>query len=308
MKPMTQRPLSLRRQAHRIQASLWITIIVSWCCGSQALAETPEDQAALRSYKQLCSQVRRGTWEMRTTLCAMLEGDEEIIKTMIAAQVRDVCGNIDRECASANEQARGRLKFFASTLKCPAGSSICTKETTRQATLIDARAGGTIPVLKQPTSMTCWATVATMLYSWKNNRSDSIPSTLGKIGSTYLELFKRNQGLSSSDKAGFLFSMGLKAEAPQNYTAEGWAALIRQHGPLWVTTNEGTQKSFSIHARVMSAIFGDGSASGTSVIVYDPADGQVHTETFGIFARKFEDVARGDLGGAGDLRPQVVHY
>src|SRR5262245_21214822 len=70
--PMTQRPLSLRRQAHRIQASLCcITIIVSCWCGSRALAETPEDQAAFRSYKQLCSQVRRGTWEMRTTLCAM---------------------------------------------------------------------------------------------------------------------------------------------------------------------------------------------------------------------------------------------
>lgn len=244
---------------------------------------------------------------MRTTLCAMLEGDEEIIKTTIAAQVRDVCGNIDRECASANEQARGRLKFFASSLKCPAGSSICTKEMTRP-TLIDARAAGTIPALKQPTSMTCWATVATMLYSWKNNRSETIPSALGKIGSTYLELFRRNQALSGSDKAGFLFSMGLKAEAPQNYTAEGWATLIRQHGPLWVTTNEGTQKDFSIHARVMSAIFGDGSVSGTTVVVYDPADGQVHTETLGIFARKFEDVARLDLGRTGDLRPQVVHY
>lgn len=65
---------------------------------------------------------------MRTTLCGMFEEDEEIIKTMIAAQVQDVCGKIDSECTSANEQARGRLKFFASTLKCPAGSSVCTKD------------------------------------------------------------------------------------------------------------------------------------------------------------------------------------
>ena len=51
------------------------------------MAQTAEDQAAFRSYQQLCSQVQRGTWEMRTTLCAMLEEDAQIVKTMIAAQV-----------------------------------------------------------------------------------------------------------------------------------------------------------------------------------------------------------------------------
>jgi Papain-like cysteine protease AvrRpt2 len=307
--PMTRPTRSWSQPRRKLASLFWIITSTPWWCGSPALAQTAEDQAAFRSYQQLCSQVQRGTWEMRTTLCAMLEEDAQIVKTMIAAQVGDVCRNIDKECGPANEQARGRLKSFASTLKCPSGASICTRETIRPATLIDARAAGTIPTLKQPTSLTCWATVATMLYSWKHNRSDSIPSTLGAIGKTYLEMFRKNQALSPSDKPGFLLSMGLKAEAPQNYTAGGWAALIRQHGPLWITTNEGTQSNFSIHARVMSAIFGDGSPSGTTIVVYDPADGQVHTETLGVFAKKFEDVARGDLGGGmGDLRPQVVHY
>jgi papain like cysteine protease AvrRpt2 len=303
---MTEQLLPMRYTTQNIRASLFLCVLGFF--SPQALAQTPEDQAAFRAYKQLCGQVQRQTWEMRTTLCAMLDDDEDIIKTMIATQTQNVCGNVDRDCASSSEQARGRLKFFASTLKCPAGSSVCTKGALRQATLINAKAPGTIPALKQPTTMTCWATVATMLYSWKNNSSESIPSAIGKIGSTYLNLFQRNQALSANDKPGFLLSMGLKAEAPQNYTAAGWAALISRYGPLWVTTNEGTQKNFSIHARVMSAIFGDGSPSGTTVVVYDPADGQVHTESLGTFAGKFEDVARLDLGGTGDLRPQVVHY
>jgi hypothetical protein len=147
-----------------------------------------------------------------------------------------------------------------------------------------------------------------MMYSWKTSRSETIPSALSKIGNTYLDMFTRNQALSGSDKPGFLFAMGLKAEAPQSYTAQGWAELIRRYGPLWITTNEGTQKRFSFHARVMSAIFGDGSSSGTTITVYDPADGQLHTETLGAFVSKFEDVARADLSRTGDLRPQVVHY
>jgi hypothetical protein len=138
---MTRRLLSLRREAHPIQTSMfWIVITVVGWCGSQALAQTPEDQAAFSSYKQLCSQVHQGTWEMRTTLCAMLGGDEDIVKTMIGAQIQSVCSNIDRDCSPSNEQARDRLKFFASTLKCPSGSSICTKGTARQTTTLVVQA------------------------------------------------------------------------------------------------------------------------------------------------------------------------
>ena len=139
---------------------------------------------------------------------------------------------------------------------------------------------GTVPALKQPAgSNTCWATVATMMYSWKNNRSETIESVLDRLGSTYLAKFTNSdrdqQGLDAADKDAFLRAMELKAEAPQNYTAEGWAKLLKQHGPLWVTTNEGSpsttqeaRKQFSIqYARVLTGIFGDGSPDGTTVVV-----------------------------------------
>lgn len=182
---------------------------------------------------------------------------------------------------------------------------------------VDASAPGIVPALKQPSSLTCWATVATMMYSWKNNQSVDIPTALAAIGDTYLSMFRQNKALSGADKPGFLLSASLKAEAPQNYTIDGWANLINQFGPLWVTTNEGTLSSgcgtdqqFAVHARVLTGIFGDGTPDGTSMVVMDPGDGQQHTETVSTFVQKFEDVARIDQCSDtnADLRPQVVHY
>jgi hypothetical protein len=147
-----------------------------------------------------------------------------------------------------------------------------------------------------------------MMHSWRTNQSLSIEKAIGQIGTSYLAMFKSDQGLSGSDKPAFLSAAGLQSEAPQNYTAEGWAKLIQAHGPLWVTTNEGDQNKFSIHARVLTSIVGDGTAKGSNVTVVDPADGRVHTESLDVFAHKFEDVAKLDFGGGGDLRPQVVHY
>jgi hypothetical protein len=173
---------------------------------------------------------------------------------------------------------------------------------------VNAKVTGLIAAVKQPSSMTCWATAATIMRSWKSNQSLTIETALGQIGAAYLSKFKSNQGLSGSDKPGFLLAAGLHAEPPQNYSADGWSKLIQAHGPLWVTTNEGSQNRFSIHARVLTSISGDGTAKGTNVVVADPADGQVHTESLEVFAKKFEDVAIIDLGQGSDLRQQVVRY
>ncbi|WP_123691652.1 papain-like cysteine protease family protein [Delftia acidovorans] len=167
---------------------------------------------------------------------------------------------------------------------------------------------GIVPPLKQPTSMTCWATVATMMYSWKKSTSMDIQTVMTAAGPQYLAQFNSNIGLKGSDKPKFLSTLGLKSEAPRNYTIDGWGQLLRQHGPVWVTTDEGTNGLFAIHARVLTAVQGDGTANGTSFGIVDPADGLVHTETVAEFVRKFEQVARDDMGIGADLRPQVVHF
>jgi hypothetical protein len=171
-----------------------------------------------------------------------------------------------------------------------------------------AHSPGIVPPIKQPSTMTCWATVAAMMYSWKQSRSTQIDELLGSLDPSYKLKFQMNEGLGAAEKADFLARMGLTAEAPQNLDAQGWAKLIKDHGPLWITTNEGSGANFSIHARIITGIFGDGSSAGSTAVIVDPADGKVHVESLKSFVQKFEDVARIDLGSTGELRPQIVHY
>jgi len=179
----------------------------------------------------------------------------------------------------------------------------------KQKVPLAAHAAGTISPIRQSMTMGCWATVATMMQSWKNNRSETIEAVLAQLDPSFRAKYEKNEGLDGSEKAEFLSAMKLKAEAPQNYTADGWRKLIEQYGPLWITTNEGSETSFSIHARILTGIFGDGSPDNTTVVVVDPADGALHTESLKTFDEKFESVARIDLGTtSGEIRPQVVHY
>lgn len=165
---------------------------------------------------------------------------------------------------------------------------------------------GIVAPIRQPSDNVCWATAATILYSWKRNASLDIAQVMDSVGGDYRSKFDADMGLSASEKPDFLTRMALRAEVPQSYTIPGWEALLRRNGPLWVTTAEGS--GFSIHARVLTGIKGDGTAAGTSFKIVDPGDGAVHSETVETFLRKFEGVARQDLGTGGDLRPQIVHY
>lgn len=171
---------------------------------------------------------------------------------------------------------------------------------------INERAVGDVYAVRQPTRNTCWATVAAIMYSWRNKRSSRIEDVLQLAGPKYVRLFRDDRGLTSADKPEFLNALGgLKSEAPQSYSVEAWAKLVRDYGALWVTSDEGRVGRFSIHARVVTELEGDGSSTGTRFTLVDPADAQFHSESVSEFVAKFEKVARDD--GA-QPRPQVVHY
>jgi hypothetical protein len=168
---------------------------------------------------------------------------------------------------------------------------------------------GVVQPLKQPSDMACWATVATIIYSWKNKTSMGIKDVMAAAGPKYEALFASNGGLRGIDKPAFLNAMGgLKNEGPQNYTVAGWAKLLSDYGPLWVTTDEGSSGNFAVHARVLTAIKGDGTPNGTLFTIVDPTDGKIHSETVSEFVKKFEQVAKDEMGVGAELRPQVVHY
>lgn len=162
--------------------------------------------------------------------------------------------------------------------------------------------------IQQPKTNACWATVATMLASWKQQTKITIPDVLDSAGAVYRQLYEANVGLSSTEKPGFLTAVKLFAEPPATYTADGLTSLMKVHGPLWVTTAEPDGAKFSIHARVLTGITGDGTGDGTTLFIVDPADGQTHSETLNDFTQKMETLAKSDYGDGADPRPLIVHF
>ena len=171
---------------------------------------------------------------------------------------------------------------------------------------IDVTVSGTVDPLRQRNAMTCWATVYTMLVNWRNQRSETVESAIASVGPRWSGILAQGdkRGLFAAEKVDFLADAGLVALPPQNPTLESWADMLRAYGPLWVTTDEAPPR-LMIHARVLLALRGDGSADGTTLTLIDPGSGSTFTESFSAFLTKFEAEAANPRGV---LRVQIVHW
>jgi peptidoglycan hydrolase-like protein with peptidoglycan-binding domain len=163
---------------------------------------------------------------------------------------------------------------------------------------------GTVPVLAQPSSMACWATVFTMLDAWKTNRSLGIEDTLAQIGAKWVNIYHADTGLLGSNKVDFVAAAGLVAEPPQNPSVEGWEQMLRTYGPMWVTTDEAPGKPWAIHARIITGIKGDGTPAGTRFDIIDPAGGRSYSESIATFVPKYEE----EVLRTGYTRIQILHW
>lgn len=173
---------------------------------------------------------------------------------------------------------------------------------------ISAGSSGSVPELQQPSGMTCWATVATMMVSARDRASYPIEAVMDQAGAEYRQKFDADQGLAGSEKEAFLGTLGLRAEPPQCYAVDGLASLVSSYGPIWVTTDEDPSEDFAVHARVIEAMEGDGTPDGTFLTIVDPGNGSRYQESFADCMRKLEEVAIGDMAGGGEFRIQVVHF
>jgi|GEM_PF-5302716 len=202
-------------------------------------------------------------------------------------------------------QATERDAYFEVRSPTPAASSAATGGILSHSTSfdIDVTALRPMPIIAQPSCDTCWATVATMMVSWRDKASYTIQDVMNMAGPTYRAKFDKGEGLAASEKDAFLKTLGMTGEAPMCYTVSGLRALLETHGPLWATTDEQPGAGFSIHARIITGMFGDETVDGTSLRVIDPDGGRQYTETFREFAQKFEEVA-----GTGRLWVQIVNF
>lgn len=214
--------------------------------------------------------------------------------------------------AATKRRKRRRVKHGAATAVKAApkpavspAKPAATVKAARAMGAVNYRVPGLVAPVRQPSGMTCWATVTTIMMQWRAQASMSIATAIGRVGSTWLQMFNADQGLPGNKKAAFLAAAGLAYQWPQSLSAEGWEGLLRKFGPIWVTTDEDPGADFAIHARVMTGIRGDGTESGTTLDIVDPGTGTAYTENFGTFLRKYESEARDSKA---PLRLQIVHW
>jgi hypothetical protein len=186
------------------------------------------------------------------------------------------------------------------------------------------RVRGATPRVLQEGGYDCWAAAAAMMLSWRDQVEYTKAEAARLAGPDFVRLLeaKGRGGIEASAKGEFLKRLGLTAEAPQTFTSRGLRELLQEHGPLWVTVNQGDSNDpyFILpHARVIVAIDGDGTPKDTFITYLDPA-GFAERPRISLqeFTETFETVARGDLIKARDaapeqqpaqpFRPQILHF
>ncbi len=173
-------------------------------------------------------------------------------------------------------------------------------------------AGKDMPILKQPTATACWATVATMMLSWRDGKIYTIEEALAKAGQMYVDKYIKSKsgndtGLTSEEKPAFIKSLGMVAEeAPINHDFGYYANLLKKHGPIWLTTDAKEKAGqFSPHARILVDVEGNGLQSPSNFIFVNPSMGEKETEDFDTFLKKYEQMLTDNKGAA---FKQVVYF
>jgi len=172
-----------------------------------------------------------------------------------------------------------------------------------------AEAKGFIAKIKQAKPNACWATVATMLLSWKQQKPLTVAEAMGSVGAKYLTLFNDDAGLSAKEKPAFIAAANLVGEGPASYSLQQYIDWLKTYGPLWVTIDaDSDEGEFSPHANILTKITGTGSPDGvgTNMTFIDPATGTEKTRSFLDFIKIFEQVVTDKKKG--DLFIQVVHF
>jgi GH24 family phage-related lysozyme (muramidase) len=156
-------------------------------------------------------------------------------------------------------------------------------------TAVDYTISGVLEPLRQNAPMTCWATVITMMWSWRRQASASVADVLANAGQEWVDRYNRGDVLDPALAKSLYDALGLATIESFNPTIESWESLLRQYGPLYVDVGYGT--STTTHALIVTGISGDGTAAGTTIRYVDPTRGESVSRNFGDFLRNYE--ARG---------------
>src|SRR5215211_7976670 len=104
---------------------------------------------------------------------------------------------------------------------------------------------GLFDIIAQPSGMTCWATVGTMMMAWRDQVSYPIGTAMAQCGAKWAQMFANNQGLAAGQHADFANAAGMSFEPLVCNPAEAWEQMMRSYGPLAVVTAN------PFHARIL---------------------------------------------------------
>jgi hypothetical protein len=154
--------------------------------------------------------------------------------------------------------------------------------------------------VRQVTENVCWAAAATMMLSWQNRQSMTIETAMDSLGPGWRAVYEAGHPLTPDQNRVLLRAVGLSDEGPASYSPEGWSRMLDAYGPVWVVgavNANGSQwmvgddtdtSSYWLHARIVTAVWGDGTAAGTTVTLADPVTGTIYSESFTEFAKRME--------------------
>ncbi len=92
---------------------------------------------------------------------------------------------------------------------------------------------GEVPVLAQPSSLVCWATVAAMMISWRQRRSLQISEAIGTLGARWVTMFNNERALLWTDTEAFGRAAGMRLLPLQSLPVTGFAEVLhRPAAPL----------------------------------------------------------------------------
>jgi hypothetical protein len=149
-----------------------------------------------------------------------------------------------------------------------------------------------IRLVPQPTNVTCWAASTSMLTGM------TVDQVVAKAKAAGVKC--DNGLLNDSDQTDFantsLFArtFQLTMLAPMSWLPSALAQVLNVHGPLMMDTLWSPQDYVSKagspgHMRVIAGMRGDGTAEGTTILLYDPWPpnvGKIDPQIYGPFIRR----------------------
>jgi hypothetical protein len=125
-----------------------------------------------------------------------------------------------------------------------------------------------------------------MLVSYKDGRPVSVEDAVRRAGSRFEQLLRGDAALAKTDMADYLSALGLLSEPVAALRVERLRQMLQRFGAIWLTPDYAPD--FSLDARIVTGIHGDGTPSGTKLIMLDPGAGAESSVAFDRLSDVFE--------------------